>query len=113
MRWRLCDRALRSRSFGKERYFGFGRPQPRFPSLRKGIRASKAMHNLLPLLSEEELAIFKRGRNMSGGNVPKSATMSEYRAATGMECLFGYLHVLERTERIKELFTMAFPEEEN
>jgi ribonuclease-3 family protein len=79
----------------------------------KASAQAKAMHNLLPLLSEEELAIFKRGRNMSGGNVPKSATMSEYRAATGMECLFGYLHVLERTERIKELFTMAFPEEEN
>ena len=52
--------------------------------VKAGAQAA-AMRNILPSLNEEEEADFKRGRNMSGGNVPKSATMSEYRTATGME----------------------------
>lgn len=79
--------------------------------VKAGAQAA-AMRNILPSLSEEEEATFKRGRNMSGGNVPKSATMSEYRAATGMEVLFGYLHVTGRCERIKELFALAYPKTE-
>ena len=75
----------------------------------KATAQAQAMTRLLPLLSDEELQIYKRGRNMSGGNVPKSATMSEYRTATGMEVLFGYLHLLGRTERIDELFCAAYP----
>ena len=79
--------------------------------VKAGAQAA-AMRKILPSLSEEEEAVFKRGRNMSGGNVPKSATMSEYRAATGMEVLFGYLHVNGRRERIAELFKMAYTESE-
>lgn len=80
----------------------------------KATAQAKAMQNILPLLTEEELAVYKRGRNMSGGNVPKSATMSEYRTATGMEALFGYLHLLGQTERIALLFSAAYPcDEEN
>ena len=67
-----------------------------------------AMQNILPLLTEEETAIYKRGRNMSGGNVPKSATMAEYRTATGMEALFGYLHLTGKRERMAELFRAAY-----
>ncbi len=76
----------------------------------KASEQAAAMHRIVELLSEEETLVFKRGRNMSGGNVPKSATMSEYRTATGMEVLFGYLHLLERYERIDELFKLAYPE---
>ena len=75
------------------------------------VRASKqaeAMKNILPVLTEEEESIFKRGRNMGHTNTPKSATVSEYREATGMECLFGYLHLLGRRERIAELFALAY-----
>jgi ribonuclease-3 family protein len=75
----------------------------------KASAQAQAMQRILPLLSDEELAVFKRGRNMSGGNVPKSATMSEYRAATGMECLFGYLYLLGRADRISEIFSAAYP----
>ena len=77
----------------------------------KATAQAKAMHIILPLLSEEETAAFKRGRNMSSGNVPKSASMSEYRAATGMEALFGYLHLSGRQDRIDELFAAAYPED--
>ena len=78
----------------------------------KATAQAKAMQKIIPLLTEEEIAIYKRGRNMSGGNVPKSATMSEYRTATGMEALFGYLHLLGDTERIELLFSAAYKEEE-
>ena len=79
----------------------------------KATAQAKAMQNILPLLSDDETAAYKRGRNMSTGNVPKSATMSEYRTATGMEALFGYLHLLGRQDRIAELFEAAYPNEEN
>lgn len=77
----------------------------------KASEQAKAMHRIIPLLTEEEELVFKRGRNMSGGNVPKSATMSEYRTATGMEALFGYLHLLCRYDRIDELFEAAYNKE--
>lgn len=78
----------------------------------KASEQAAAMHRIIPLLTEEESLIYKRGRNMSGGNVPKSATMAEYRSATGMEVLFGYLHLLERFDRIDELFLTAYQTEE-
>lgn len=81
-------------------------------SFVKASAQAQAMRRLIPILTEEEAAIFKRGRNMSGGNVPKSATMSEYRTATGMEVLFGYLHIEGKTDRIEELFTLAYLNEE-
>ena len=80
-------------------------------SFVKATAQAKAMQKLLPLLTEEETAAFKRGRNMSGGNVPKSATMSEYRTATGMEALFGYLHLLGNAERIDTLFCAAYSDD--
>jgi len=71
---------------------------------------AEAMKELLPLLSEEENAIFHRGRNIGHTNTPKSATVAEYRAATGMEALFGYLHLAGREERLRELFAIAYAE---
>ena len=79
----------------------------------KASEQAAAMHRIIPMLSEEEAKVYKRGRNMSGGNVPKSATMSEYRAATGMEVLFGYLHLTGQSERIDELFKFAYQNDEN
>ena len=76
--------------------------------VKAGAQA-QAMRSILPLLTSEEEAIFKRGRNKAGGNVPKSATVSEYRAATGMEVLLGYLHVTGQEERIQEMFALAYP----
>ncbi len=55
-------------------------------------------------LSEKELSIFRRGRNFHTGNTPKSATGSQYHTATGLECLFGFLHLSGQTTRAKELF---------
>lgn len=58
-------------------------------------------------LTDEELAVFKRGRNAKVGHSPKSATEGEYHCATGVEALFGYLYLTEQMDRIKELFAAA------
>ena len=79
----------------------------------KATRQAEAMKKILPILTEEEEAVFKRGRNMGHTNTPKSATVSEYRSATGMEALFGYLHLEGRKERIAELFALAYETENN
>ena len=72
---------------------------------------AKAMERLLPHLSQQEDAVFHRGRNIGHTNTPRSATVAEYRMATGMEALFGYLHLLGDQERIEQLFALAYPEE--
>lgn len=80
------------------------------------VRASKqaeAMKIILPLLTDEESAVFRRGRNMGHSSTPKSATVSEYRSATGMEAMFGWLHLAGRQERIRELFRAAYILDEN
>ena len=77
----------------------------------KATKQAEAMKNILPYLTEDEEAAFRRGRNMGHTNTPKSATVSEYRAATGMETLFGYLHLQGRRERIAELFALAYKTE--
>ena len=76
--------------------------------VRAAVQA-EAMKNILPFLTEEENAVFHRGRNIGHTNTPKSATVAQYRAATGLEALFGYLHLAGRTERITQLFDMAYP----
>ena len=82
-------------------------------SFVKASEQAAAMRRIIPILSEEEALVFKRGRNMSGGNVPKSATVSEYRIATGMEVLFGWLKLSGRDERIAELFRIGYGLDEN
>ena len=80
------------------------------------VRASKqaeAMLNITPLLDDMELAVFKRGRNLGHTSTPRSATVAEYRSATGMEALFGYLRLLGREDRIRELFALAYKINEN
>lgn len=61
---------------------------------------------LLPELSGEELEIYKRGRNTKVNSASKHSTISDYHAATGLEALFGYLHLKGEHERIKELFAL-------
>lgn len=58
-------------------------------------------------LTEEELLIFKRGRNSKSGTVPKNADVQEYRAATGFESLLGYLYLTEQQERLNEILNLV------
>ena len=73
----------------------------------KAPAQAKAMEKLLPRLSEEELALYKRGRNAHVHGVPQGASVGEYHVATGLEALFGWLYLQGRRERIEELFTAA------
>lgn len=59
---------------------------------------------LEPVLTEEELQILKRGRNAHTSKVPKNANPADYRRATGLEALFGYLFLKEEQDRLEELF---------
>ena len=63
-----------------------------------------ALERILPLLSEEELAVYRRGRNTRVHSVPKNAEIGAYHAATGLECLFGWLYLSGRHARVNELF---------
>lgn len=65
---------------------------------------AKAVELLLPMLNEEERDVFRRGRNARVGAIPQHATPGEYHAATGLECLFGYLYLKGDKTRINELF---------
>ena len=59
---------------------------------------------LEPLFTEDELAVFKRGRNASKASVAKHASPEEYRASTGFECLLGWLYLTGQMPRVEELF---------
>lgn len=63
-----------------------------------------AFEKIKDILTEDEMTVYKRGRNAKVGHSPKSATEGEYHCATGVEALFGYLYLTEQLDRIKELF---------
>lgn len=69
------------------------------------------MERMLPLLTEEEQELYRRGRNAHVHGVPKNATHEQYSKATGLECLFGSLYLLGRRERINELFVATMEED--
>ena len=79
----------------------------------KAEAQADAMKIILPALSEEENGAYRRGRNIGHTNVPKSATVGQYRMATGMEALFGYLYLKGEKERINELFALAYEDKIN
>lgn len=65
---------------------------------------AQALQNILPMLSQEETDVLKRGRNAHTGHVPKNASSADYHAATALEALFGYLYLCGRIDRLRELF---------
>ncbi|MGM9662096.1 MAG: Mini-ribonuclease 3 [Oscillospiraceae bacterium] len=67
---------------------------------------------ILPLLTEEEQGVFRRGRNANVHNIPVHASRGDYQKATALEALFGYLYLRGRQERINELFSHMIGEEE-
>ena len=73
---------------------------------------ARAAEKILPLLSEEEAGVFRRGRNAHVGMVPKHATRGEYMQATALEALFGYLYLNGRKDRLNQLFAVIMDEEE-
>ena len=72
----------------------------------KASAQAAAYHLLEPVLDEEELSILKRGRNSHSVHPPKNANPQDYRKATGVEALFGYLYLKGRTGRVEDLFRL-------
>ena len=69
-----------------------------------------AAEKIIPLLTEEEGDVFRRGRNTSPHSVPKAASRADYKTATALEALFGWLYLQGRTERINQLFELMMEE---
>ena len=69
---------------------------------------SDAVEKLRPVLTPEEEAAYKLGRNHRVSGKPKHASVSEYSRATGMEAIFGYLHLTGQNDRIRTLIEMAY-----
>lgn len=82
----------------------------------ESVRASaqaKACEKILPLLSEKEETVFKRGRNAHTNHLPKNGNPRDYHYATAMETLFGYLYLSGELDRLRELFAVITEEGEN
>ena len=69
---------------------------------------AEAFKVIEPILTEKELSQYKHGRNLHTNNVPKQSTVAQYHSATGLEALFGYLHLSGQFERINELFDLIW-----
>lgn len=69
----------------------------------KAHAQSEMIEALLSELTEEELAVYKRGRNAKSATMAKNATVGDYRRATGFEALLGYLYLEDEIERMMEL----------
>ena len=72
----------------------------------KAPAQAKYAEKLLPHLTEEETAYYRRGKNAHTHAAPKVATRQEYARATGLECLFGALYLLGQIDRLNELFAI-------
>ncbi len=72
----------------------------------KAPAQAKAAALILPELTEEESAVFRRGKNAKVNSVPHNAVLSDYHAATGLEALFGWLYLLGRQDRVERLFSL-------
>ena len=76
----------------------------------KATAQAEFVDKLLPLLTEEEMAYYRRGKNAHVHAVPKSATAAEYAKATGLEALFGALYLAGKTDRLNQLFRAVMEE---
>lgn len=65
---------------------------------------------ILPLLTQEEADVFRRGRNTAPHSIPKAASRAQYQTATGLEALFGWLYLQGKTQRLNELFAIMMEE---
>ena len=76
----------------------------------KATYQAEFVDKMLPLLSEDEMTHYRRGKNSHVHAVPKSATPAQYAKATGLEALFGYLFLSGKKERANEIFNLVMKE---
>ena len=68
---------------------------------------AQMIKELIPSLTENEVSVFKRGRNAHSGHSPKNQEAGDYRYATGLEALYGYLYLCGESDRVKEIFEIS------
>ena len=73
-------------------------------------RQAELAEKILPLLTQEEQDVFRRGRNSHAAAIPKGASVAQYHTATALEALFGWLYLRGETDRLNELFTRMMEE---
>jgi ribonuclease-3 family protein len=73
-------------------------------------RQALMYHKIYPSLTEDEQAVIKRGRNLKTATRAKNASATDYRHATGLETLFGYLYATKQYDRLKHIFTLCVTE---
>ena len=98
----IYDLVIRSVVVGKGNTIA-GELHKRTSQIVKAPTPAEMMEVLLPLLTEEEADIYRRGRNAKSPTMAKNATMSDYRKATGFEALMGWLYLQDEFERLVEL----------
>ena len=84
----------------------------RASKLVKASAQSAIIEKLKPYFTDEEMGVFKRGRNAKSFTMAKNASMSDYRRATGFEALMGYLYLTEQWDRMLELIKIGITEGE-
>ena len=70
---------------------------------------ARRAQRILPLLTEAEQEVFRRGRNAHVHSIPQHASRAEYQQATALEALFGWLYLQGSYDRLNELFTVLLP----
>ena len=76
----------------------------------KATYQAEFVDKMLPLLTEDEMTYYRRGKNSHVHAVPKSATPAQYAKATGLEAMFGYLFLSGNKERANEIFNLVMKE---
>ena len=74
-------------------------------------KQAELAQRILPLLTEEEQAVFRRGRNANVHSIPTHASRAQYQKATALEALLGWLHLSGRHDRVEQLFAVMMEEE--
>lgn len=74
-------------------------------------KQAELAQRILPLLTEEEQAVFRRGRNANVHSIPTHASLAQYQQATALEALLGWLHLSGRHDRVEQLFAVMMEEE--
>lgn len=69
-------------------------------------KQAELAQRILPLLTEEEQAVFRRGRNANVHSIPAHASRAQYQQATALEALLGWLHLSGRHDRVEQLFAV-------
>lgn len=78
----------------------------------KASGQSNFIEKLLPLFNEDEMSVFKRGRNYKTISTAKNASIIDYKRATGLEAVFGYLYLSGKKERLNEMLSMSIGEKD-